>query len=167
MGYKPERKVFNLEFVAYPGLEVTARSAPLGELSAAYDLNIKINEPDKEKRLESFKFFADRLISWNLEHPEVTGKATTAVALLDGPVCATCGLKEDEPMPPTVDSMMCLELDMIMAIIIGWINAIAKVSIPKGQSFNDGGTNIPEEVMKLLGTLESQTTLPMPNLSLD
>lgn len=159
MGYKPQRKVYNLEFVDYPGLEVKARSAPLGELSAAYDLNIQINEPDKDKRLESFKFFADRLISWNLEHPEVPPKAMS----LDYDVCAACGLREDDPMPPTVESMMCLELDMIMAIIIGWVSTIAKVSVPKGLSSNNGGTNIPEELTQKLEALQSLGISPMPS----
>lgn len=157
MGYKPVRKLYELTFVDYPGLKVTARSAPLGELSAAYDMNVKINEPDKEKRLESFKFFADRLIEWNLIHPEVNKTSDNDRY----PACGACGLLEDDDMPPTVDSMMCLEIDMIMAIIIGWINTIAKVSIPKGQSFNDGGTNIPEEAMKLLEQMQSPVPLPM------
>lgn len=156
-GYKPQRKIYNLEFVDYPGLEITTRSAPLGELSAAYDLNIKLNEPDKDKRLEAFKFFADRLISWNLDHPEVSNKAVTY------PACAACGLKEDDPMPPTVDSMMCLELDMIMAIIMGWINTIAKVSVPKAMNSNDGGTTIPEELAKQLEALQNLGISPMPN----
>lgn len=148
MGYKPQHKVYNLEFVDYPGLEVTARSAPLGELSAAYDLNIKINEPDKTKRLEAFAFFADRLVSWNLEHPEVSNST-------NDPVCAACGLQEDNPMPPTVDSMMCLEIDLIMAIIIGWINTISKVSLPKGMSSNNGEMSIPEELAKKLEMLQN------------
>ena len=158
MGYKPVRKVFALEFVDYPGLEIKARSAPLGELSKAYDMNVKINEPDKAKRLESFKFFADRLISWNIDHPEVSEKGND-----NYPACGACGLLEDAPMPPTVDSMMCLELDMSMAIIVGWINTIAKVSIPKGQSFNGGETNIPEDLARQLEAMQSLGISPMPN----
>lgn len=157
MGYKPVRKLYELEFEQYPGLEVTARSASLGELSDAYDLNINVNNMDKEKRLEVFKFFEDKLISWNIEHPELFDSRQET--------CPQCGLKEDEPLPTTSAAMMCLEIAFVMDIIFGWLNTVARVSVPKKGNTSNGGVTIPEEVMQQLERLQNPTELPVPNFS--
>ncbi len=152
MSYKPVRKLYELEFEDYPGLAVVARSASLGALQKSYGLDINMQEQDEEKRLAVFAFFAKRLVSWNLTHPET-----------DDGACEQCGLEEDSAMPPTMQSLLCLELDMVMAIIFGWINTISRVSLPKGMSTNDGEKNIHEEVMKKLEMLQNPVKLPTPS----
>lgn len=156
MGYRPEPKIYNLEFADRPGLEVSARSATLGEITYVSALTVNVHEKDEAKRMEVFSFFANKLIKWNIEHPELDGAAIA---------CPACGLLEGAEMPPTVDSMKCLELELIMAIITGWVFAVARVSLPKGMSSNGGGINIPEDMMRKLETLQNPTPLPVPNFS--
>lgn len=160
MSYKPQRKLYELVFEDYPGLKVIARSASLGGLQKSYGLDINLQEEDESKRLEVFRFFAKRLVSWDLTHPEIDDTE-------DDVTCSLCGLKEDDPLPPTMTSLMCLELDMVMAIIFGWINTISRVSLPKEMNTSVGGQNIQEEVTKRLEALQNPARLPMPNLSLD
>jgi hypothetical protein len=158
MGYKPESKLYDLEFVDFPGLEVRTRSASIGEIQKSYQLNVKLDETDPEKQGAIFAFFASKLVSWNILHPEID-------AADESGNCTLCGLAEDAEMPPTVRSMMCLDLGMIMAIITGWISTVARVTPPKGQSSKSGAIDIPEEVMRQLEALQNPAKLPTPNLS--
>jgi hypothetical protein len=158
MSYKPQSKLYDLEFQDFPGLEVRTRSASIGEIQKSYQLNVKIDETDPEKQSAIFTFFESKLVSWNLVHPELSG-------VDENGKCALCGLAEDDPMPPTKLGMMCLDLGLIMSIITGWITTVARVTPPKGQSSNSGGIDIPEEVMRQLEMLQSPTKLPTPNLS--
>jgi hypothetical protein len=69
-------------------------------------------------------------------------------------------------MPVTVDSVLCLELSLVMAIIMGWVFAQARVSVPKGMSLNDGVSDtLTENVMKELERLQNPQTLPQPNFT--
>lgn len=156
MGYKPTAKHYELSFTQFPGLEVTAKGATLGEIETIQGMNISVNEKDPEKRMEIFRFFEKKLVKWNLEHPEVTGE-----------VCADCGLAEDDPMPTTVRSMLCLEADMILQIVIGWVFAIARASLPKEMNLSSGGKtgplNTPQELTEeLMRQLEKAQNL-MPS----
>jgi len=156
MGYKPTKKVYELNFTDFPGLEISATSCALGKLMHLGTLNIRMDEQDEDKKMELFNTFAACLMSWNMEHP----------ALNDGDeVCLACGLAEDAPMPCTVDSLLCLDLDFIMPILFGWMAAVSRISVPKGLSLSDGGRNIQEEAMRLLGQHQNLSTLPTPNLS--
>lgn len=173
MGYKPVSKLLDLEFTDYPGLEIRTRSASINEIKQAQDLNIDINRKDvsDDEKLEAFAFFEKKIVTWNMEHPEL------AVPSEDDPArCAFCGLKEDEPMPPTMTHMMCLEIGLMIAIIFGWIQTVARVSLPKGVSLPTGATNGPAvgpmdgvelETMERLAMLQSPMKLPTPNLSSD
>jgi hypothetical protein len=156
MGYKPVKKVYQLAFTDFPGLEIDAVSTSLGKLMRVGELNIKIDEPDEEKRMEMFNTFAACIVNWNMEHPALPEGAE---------VCANCGLVEDTPMPCTVKHLLCLDLDFIMPIMFGWIATISRVSVPKELSLSDGGRNIPEEVMKLLGQHPNLSTLPAQSSS--
>lgn len=156
MGYRPDKKIYNLAFADRPGLEVSAKSATLGEITYVSSLTVNVHEKDEAKRMEVFSFFANKLIKWNIEHPELD---------TPGNVCSLCGLAEGADMPPTMESMKCLELDLIMSIITGWVFAAARVALPKGMNSNGGGMNIPEEVMKQLETLQNPTKLPELNFS--
>lgn len=157
MGYRPEKKIYNLVFADREGLEVKTRSATLGEVEKVSAMSMNIHEKDEAKRLEVFAFFSKKLISWNVEHPELDDE--------EAETCTECGLLVGAPLPTTVQSMKCLELDMIVDIIKGWVFAVGRVSIPKELSSKNGGSNIPEEVMKQLDALQSPGTLPTPNFS--
>jgi len=156
MGYKPTKKVYELNFTDFPGLEITATSTALGKLLHLGTLNVQLNEPDEAKKMELFSTFASCLTAWNVDHP----------ALNDGEeVCPHCGLAEDVRMPCTVTSLLCLDLDFIMPLIFGWMATVSRISVPKEMTLSDGGKNIQEEVMKMLGQHPNLSTLPTPNLS--
>lgn len=148
MGYRPARTVYTLEFEDYPGMEVSCYGSALGELIEVSDLQFSMSEVDKNKQKEIFTFFASKLVTWNLEHPEVS---TT-----DG-LCSSCGSKPGVPLPTTVEGMLCLELKFIMTIILNWVAAMTRVSDPKGLSSNSGGMNM-QDMMMQLGQLQSPMT---------
>lgn len=173
MGYKPVSKLLDLEFVDYPGLEIRTRSASIAEIKKAQDLNIDVNRKgaSDEEKLEAFSFFEKKIVKWNMEHPELEVTDEN-----DPTRCAFCGLKEDDPMPPTMTSMMCLDFGLMIAVIFGWIRTVAQVSIPKELSTNNGAMSGPgmllrdgveTETMRKLEALQNPGILPMPNLSLD
>jgi hypothetical protein len=152
--YKPVTQFLDLEFVDFPGLEVRTRSASIGEIKRAQELNVDVNEKDPDKQLEAFRFFERKLIEWNLVHPEIDDGSD---------VCAICGLKEDDELPPTIAGMLCLDIAIMLAIIFGWVRSVATVALPKGMSLPNGGKDIPEELRQKLETLQSLGTSPMPN----
>lgn len=158
MGYKPNRKLYRLEFEDYPGLEITATSTSLGKLMhlASMELRLGSGIPESE-RTELFEFFASKIVTWNVEHPELD---TTRE---DG-TCLQCGLAEGAPLPTTLEGILCLDLTFTMSIIIGWMTTLTKASLPKGMSLKNGGI-VPEDLMKQLGELQSPPKLPTPNLS--
>lgn len=156
MGYKPVSNTYNLTFEAYPGLQLKVRSLSIGELARSYNFNMNLNVPDPAKQTEIFDFFSSKIVSWNMEHPEVEN---------DSKICTVCELTEGAELPPTTAGMLCLELNMVMTIIFNWINTVAKVANPKGSNSSNGGVTIPEDIMKQLEALQSPMKLPTPNLS--
>lgn len=160
MGYKPQPKVYELAFTDYPGLEIQATSTALGKLLQLGQLNLKLDEQDEEKRMRVFNMFSSVLVSWNVEHPTLTEDSKNP----ENMTCAECGLLEGEPMPCTVQSLMCLELSFIMSIIFGWMAAISRASVPKELSLSNGVNNS-EELMRQLAQHQNLSPLPMPNLS--
>lgn len=167
MGYQPSKKLYNLMFEDFPGLEVVAAGTSLGKLMHLSSLDIQINEPDEEKRMYVFKFFAGQLVKWNVDHPEIdTLDDLEEVPEGEGSkmVCRLCKCMPGAPMPCTVASLLCLELSFIMRIIFGWMSAIARVSVPKELSLSAGGNNIEEAMMRLVQH-QNLSTLPTPNLS--
>lgn len=170
MGYKPPKQQYKIAFEDYPGMEVLARSVPLKKMNQISTMQINHREQDETKRLEVFGELAKYIVSWNLEHPEPDDYAE------DGEVCAACGLQEDAPMPVSVQSLLCLEIEVVSAILTGWIFTIARASLPKGMSSSGGGTSGPsiplpdgtiDETMRMLAQLQNPVTLPTPNLSSD
>lgn len=158
MGFKPTVTTYDLKFSDVPGLEVEARGATLAELEYVSALNPRLNEPDEAKRMEAFLFFESKLISWNVDHPDVHNK--------DGsPECKVCGKAADTPLPPTVEGMRCIEFGLTMGMINGWVLAVARVGGPKALNSNGGGVNIPEELMQELERLQNPVPLPTPNFS--
>lgn len=157
--FKPVVKLLEMTFEDYPGLEVTARSASIGQIKKAQEMSLNT----KEENDEAFKFFERKIVGWNLTHPEVED------ATEDGS-CVLCGLREDDDLPPTVSGMQCLDLGIMSAIMFGWIQTVARVSIPKGLNSNVGATNglgllptdgMESRTMELLEGMQLPMTLPM------
>ena len=150
MGYRPSRKIYNLEFEDYPGLEVKCTSTSFGTLMELASIKVQLGEKDREKLLELFNKFAECLTSWNVEHPDLTEDEKARDR------CTQCGFTAGDPLPPTLQSILCLDLDLTMQIIFGWMMAVARASLPKGTSLNDGGPNGPEQqLMMQLAELQS------------
>lgn len=157
MVYIPDSKIYNLEFADRPGLEVSAKSATLGEIRHVSTLTVNMQEKDDKKRMEVFEFFAKKLISWNVGHPRNEPEDS---------LCSVCSCPTGEALAPTVESMLCLELDLVMEIITGWVFAVGRVSLPKGINLKSGGSDtLSEEVMRQLETLQNPPTLPQPSFS--
>jgi hypothetical protein len=157
MGFKPGAAIYNLSFEAphLRGLEVSARSTTLGKLKSIMDMQYRLDDPNSYT--EAFEFFADRLVKWNIEHPEVTEFGD--MAGIDALICAKCGLTEDDPMPPNFTSLMCLDPGLVINIIRAWIDAVAGIEVPKGKLTPNGGIT-----EKHLVTLPTEM-LPIPNLT--
>lgn len=153
MGFKPPTKHYEIVVEDYPGLEVTARSAPLGEMMDASALSTDIFKAKTEaEKLAVFEFFVDKLITWNIDHPDTK----------NGEPCKRCGLTPDMPLPTTVDGMLCLDMDFVMKIIFGWMGAVTRLSVPKGMSM-PSGANGPEDLMMKLAQLANLSESPEPN----
>lgn len=159
MGYKPQTKLYNLEFNDYPGLEVFARGASLGKLLELGQtaMNPQALSNDDNLKDRTFGFFITRIASWNMEHPEIE-------PLPDGRVpaaCERCGLPEGTPMPVTLESLMCLDMAFVLSLIVGWMSVLARVSAPKEMNSSDGGMNsLTEQYLNQLDRLASPLKLP-------
>jgi hypothetical protein len=161
MGYKPSGTTFLLDFQEFEGLEVTTKSAPLGRLldMAATPLDVRAQNRDALDKV--MKFFLKRVVTWNIEHPEIDKDDEGNVP----EACPVCGLAEGQLLPVDIKYVYCLELTFITSILFGWMSTIARVSAPKGMSGSDGESNIQEAQMRQLGDLQSPLKLPEPNFS--
>lgn len=150
MGYKPAKTVYNLAFADHPGLEIKMRSTSLGKLQSIMETDRSDITRNTEAQKKFFQMIVDLIVSWNFEHPEVEAADAEFSSR-----CANCGTSEDEPMPVTIASMQCLDLEMIMEIVNAWGIAVMRVSMGKGMNSSVGGMNIREEAMKMLGEMQS------------
>lgn len=173
MGYRPVKKVYNISYEDYPGLILKAVSAPLGKLFEISNMRVEVIQEDEAKRMLVFDEFAKRIVEWNIEHPEIEDSATATVAMgtatemealvkrLEMGVCARCGLAEGELLPANGSAMLCLDLDFVVSLLMGWIEATSRVSVPKDLNSNAGGSNTREEATDRLAAMQSPLTLPM------
>lgn len=124
MGYRRERRLFNLKFEdpEYAGLEVLIRTLPVGEFLGLAKLQNALDEsnPDFSAVEKLFKVFLEKLIRWNVEDPD-----------------------SGEPVPATMAGLNTLELDFVLAIIGAWINSMAGVSPSLGKD-SPSGVTFPE-----------------------
>lgn len=148
MGYRPTTRMYNLAFEDFPGLEVRIGSVSLGELE-------EIEESGKTpgKQMLPFEKFIACAESWNVEHP-----------------------KTGDPVPLTMEGLKSLEMEFVSALIRGWVTTIARASLPKGLSSNNGGKTGPsiplsdgmtEEIMRQLEALQNPMPLPELNFTSD
>lgn len=156
-GYKPTSTKLNLKFPEYPGLMILARGTTIGKLQKISGMKMTAREQDAEKVAYIFTFFATRIVTWNLTHPEVE-LDEEAPHDWDG-TCPNCGLKEDQLLPTTAEGMYCLELSFILSLIFGWIKAVASAADPKAQNSSNGETSTHmAELMSQLAELQNLPT---------
>lgn len=114
MGYKRGGTKYRLVFEddAFAGLEVVARSIPLGaylELMDVFDDGLT-----KENTDTLFGAFTKVLVSWNIEDDD------------------------DQPVPTTVEGLYSLDLNEARVIIEAWRDAVTGVTGPLGSSSTGG-----------------------------
>lgn len=121
MGSRRNPKLYKLVFdedTEYPGLEVTLRSLTIGQMRA-----IRTDGDDDEILVVgSAKLIAKQLVSWNRED------------------------EDGNPLPPTLESLMGEEADLINLIVDRWTQAIRGVSAPLEQPSNDGEPSAVESI---------------------
>ena len=126
-GYKRDKPIYKLIFAddQFNGLEVVAKSLPLGEFLELQKLQSHATE-DPEAAEKIMRKLGDVLISWNLEDDD------------------------DQPVPATYDGLASQDLPFVLAIFQAWQEAVAGVPNPSPAASNGGGTfqeqSIPMEV---------------------
>lgn len=162
MGFKPAHNVYQLVFHDMPELEVMARGASLGKLLEISALNVSLNEANRQKLDVVFKFIAKRIITWNVEHPDIDEDEIEEEDERNPTLCPVCGMEPGDPMPTTAEALMCLDLRFVMQIFFGWMQAVARIPVPKGLSLPAGETNF-DSLMKQLGEHQNPLTLQEQN----
>jgi len=118
-GFIRQRRVYRLNFAddtELAGLEVRARSVPLGEFMSIVGL-ADTAEPGSEEMKRLFGGFAEQLVSWNLE------------------------AEDGQPVPATLEGLYSQDFEFTMQLVLAWIEAIASVPGPLGETSSSGGTS--------------------------
>ena len=149
-GYKPQRQRYQITYDEFPGLDVVCRGMTIGQSFDMAEMEFKLQNPDETQRMAVFEFFSDRLVTWNLEHPDIENAKEQDE---DGR-CLRCGLAPGELMPTLAVNMMCLDAEFIMQVIFGYLTAVARGAVPKELSTGNG-TNQIDMLMRKLGELQN------------
>lgn len=121
MGYK-RSKLYHLKWEEgheLHGLEVTTRG-----LSVELMLNLAgkaaalAEGASTEGAQEVFQAFARRLVAWNLED------------------------SDGAPVPATCESVMAQDMDIMLALILSWMEAIASVAPPLPAASSNGSSSL-------------------------
>jgi hypothetical protein len=131
VGYVAERKTFRLVFEDHPGLEVRARSVPLGaflDVLGLAALQVDVTDPaavraaitphDIAGVTRLFDAFGGALIEWNLEEEDGAG-----------------GVR---PVPATPDGIRSQDVDFMLEVANAWLDGIAGVPAPLSNSSSGG-----------------------------
>lgn len=118
MGYKPKRKLFNLDFAGteHEGLVVSIRGLNTGQYMDLWEAKTEAETGGETGRV--LHLLAGQLVSWNVEDDE--------------------GLL----VAPTLDGIKSQDLDFNLAIVNAWTTAMAGVPAPLEQSSSDGGLSL-------------------------
>jgi hypothetical protein len=108
MGYRHQRKVYNLKFEDHPGLEVIARSVSVADFLTIMKLADQMTTAPDESQIEvMFGWFTRHLTGWNLEE------------------------EDGKPVPQTVKGLMAEDLEFALMIVMSWVGALKpKVAAP-------------------------------------
>lgn len=129
MGYRPKRKIFNLDFTGteHDGLHATVRGVSTGQ---ALDIEAARADGSDDAIRGMLELIAEQLIEWNVEDPD-TG----------------------EPVPANLDGVRALEIGLNLAIVNAWLTAMAGVPAPLESGSTSGEpslvASIPTETLSL------------------
>ncbi len=139
MSYVRPVTVYLLQFEDREGLEVRARSVPLGQLLELGDMAESLRSGEAQAFGEAkalFELFASKLKSWNLTEDDGT-----------------------TPVPCDTSGLFSLEFPFATEILLAWFDAVASVSIPLGRRSTDGSLSVAPSIqttpLEPLGSLSS------------
>jgi hypothetical protein len=127
MGYKPKRKIYNLDFTGtdHEGLRVSIRGLNTGQYMDLFEAKTEAEAGGETNKL--LTIMAGQLVSWNVEDDD------------------------DTPVPATLDGIKTQDLDFNLAVVNAWTTAMAGVPAPLEQPSTDGGpsleASIPVEIL--------------------
>lgn len=121
-------QIYKLSFEdpSFDGLEVRAKSVPLGQILkltklAGQDLKALDRDAQFEAVDEMLRMFAKALVSWNVEEQDPDNP--------DGPNIA---------VPATYEGLQTQDIDFVMDIIMAWMDALMGVGGPLGKRSASG-----------------------------
>jgi hypothetical protein len=131
VGFVRKKKTFKLHFEGdeWDGLEVRVKSVPVGrylELASMVDTlqavqgKSSLSAEDLDTVSVAFRAIAEVILEWNLEEETA-----------DGGVAA---------VPATYDGLMSQDLDLVMAVMAAWSDAMTGASGPLPQPSPSGET---------------------------
>lgn len=151
MGFLPEETIYKLVFddTALNGLEVRARSIPVGTLTMLTTLSDRVGAvvPGKftSQQMgavdELLQGFASALVDWNLERRNSDGNVEAVPASIEG-------IRTQDPV-------------LMMTIVKGWFDAVGGIAAPLGDS-STSGEPFPEGSLPMEALSPSLASLPMP-----
>lgn len=126
MGFKPKRKIYRLTWTEesdFYGFEVDMRPISVGRLMSLVELaDTAFDGKDltrgNETLNELYDFVSSNIESWNLED------------------------EDDRPVEPSVEALKDQELEMLMAIVQGWVSVMTEVPDPLGGTSTDGKPSV-------------------------
>ncbi|MFJ3923009.1 hypothetical protein [Streptomyces sp. NPDC090022] len=127
MGYKPKRKIYNLDFSGtdFEGLTVSVRGLNTGQYLDLWEAKTEAEAGGETGRV--LYLLAGQLVSWNVEDDH------------------------GQPVEPTLDGIKGQDLELNLAIVNAWTTAMAGVSAPLEQNSSGGGpsleASLPMEVL--------------------
>ena len=115
MSYRRSRKLYDLTFEEFPGLEMRCTGLPIGDLLEILQLAEALGaKPDTTKIDDLFGRFASRIVSWNYED------------------------EDGKPLEPTLETLKGEDSDFVLKLLNGWAGAIAGAPDPT-KAAADGG----------------------------
>lgn len=108
-GFRRSRKVFDMTFEEFPGLQIKAKSVPIGSMLEVLKLAGSISAkavPAQEDIERLFGWFASRIVSWNYTD------------------------EDGGDLPATVETLLDDDFDFVMKLIMGWVSAVSSSLVP-------------------------------------
>src|SRR4051794_14536511 len=124
MGYVRKARVFKITWedgTELAGLEVRAKSVPMGEFLEFEEYAEKIDKGDVPATRALLGMFAGVLVSWNLEVETVVNGETVT-----------------QPVPATLDGLLSQDLEFVLAVVDKWMSAAAGVPDDLGKGSTSG-----------------------------
>ena len=106
-GYRRSRKLYDLTFEDFPGLEMRCTSLPVGDLLEILQLAESLGARPKPEQVDDlFGRFAEHIVSWNYED------------------------EEGAALKPDLETLKGEDFDFVTKLISGWAQAIAGAPDP-------------------------------------